>query len=98
MTKYNEKRTVIHVTGAPAREAASLGPTFSYTQQRAILKIHKSKFPEALNKVAHRSREAVLEEWQSLVVSKIFYYSAEGKERKMFRERNLSPPLRRFYS
>ena len=50
MTKYNEKRTVIHVTGAPARQTASLGPTFSYIQQRAILKIHQSKFPKALNK------------------------------------------------
>ena len=50
MTKYNEKRTAIHVIGAPARQTASLGPTFSYIQQRAILKIHQSRFPKALNK------------------------------------------------
>lgn len=37
MTKYNEKRTVIHVTGAPARETASLGPTFKlYTAKSNI--------------------------------------------------------------
>ena len=37
ITQYNEKRTVIHVTGAPARETASLGPTFKlYTAKSNI--------------------------------------------------------------